>query len=613
MRFLLNLLTALALVLTAVIAGQPWMGRALASGSPDSWATEPSMNSARAYLGLIGGTGADTHVYAIGGQTSTSTWVKSEEYFTPGGTSWTTDSISYGAANAGMGVAAGTDGKLYGAGGDNSGTAVAKVYSTSNPSTTAWTAMTAMTTARTHLGAATSASTGLIYAIGGNSGSTYLNKNEAYSTSAGTWTSEAAMPTARAHLAVVTGANGLIYAIGGYNGSSYLNTVEAYNPSTNTWTCSTGDTSSGCSSTTLAPMPTARTARAAVVNGIIYVIGGYNGSSYLDYVEAYNPTTNTWDCSGDDTAPGCSATALTAMPTARAYLGVALASDGTIYAAGGISRSTFLSTVQAYTPPAVPGTPTGVTAAAGDSSATVSWTAPTSDGGTPVTSYTVNCTPSCTPVTATGTSTTVAGLTNGTAYTFTVTATNFVGSGSASAASNSVTPVASCSTSSSNLSISGAAPGNFSATLNGKVQQLYTTLGSYTASNTTCSGWTLQFQATHLACSNGTPGCPAGGNQLPSGSLLMAPPTVSSCQSACGSGSTANPPSICLHSNTAIDSGAAVTVASAAQNTGDGTYTFTPGTIGSGNLQLTMPSYAYATTYSSTLTVTIAQGPAGSC
>jgi hypothetical protein len=26
-----------------------------------------------------------------------------------------------------------------------------------------------------------------------------------------------------------------------------------------------------------------------------------------------------------------------------------------------------------------------------------------------------------------------------------------------------------------------------------------------------------------------------------------------------------------------------------------------------------MPSYAYATTYSSTLTVTIAQGPAGTC
>ena len=95
-----------------------------------------------------------------------------------------------------------------------------------------------------------------------------------------------------------------------------------------------------------------------------------------------------------------------------------------------------------------PAAPTGVTATAGDGSAQVSWTAP-SDGGSAITSYTV--TPfigatAQTPVTVTGTppatSTTVTGLTNGTAYTFTVTATNAVGTGPASAASNPVTPTA---------------------------------------------------------------------------------------------------------------------------------------------------------------------------
>ena len=81
--------------------------------------------------------------------------------------------------------------------------------------------------------------------------------------------------------------------------------------------------------------------------------------------------------------------------------------------------------------PSVPAAPTGVTATAGNGSATVSWTAPSNNGGSTITKYTV--TPfigstAQTPVTVTGsppaTSTTVTGLTNGTSYTFTVTATN---------------------------------------------------------------------------------------------------------------------------------------------------------------------------------------------
>ena len=99
--------------------------------------------------------------------------------------------------------------------------------------------------------------------------------------------------------------------------------------------------------------------------------------------------------------------------------------------------------------PTLPGAPAGVTATAGNSSANVSWTAP-SNGGSAITSYTV--TPylsgaAQTPTTVTGTppstTATVAGLTNGKSYTFMVTATNAVGPGPASAASNAVTPSAS--------------------------------------------------------------------------------------------------------------------------------------------------------------------------
>ena len=70
----------------------------------------------------------------------------------------------------------------------------------------------------------------------------------------------------------------------------------------------------------------------------------------------------------------------------------------------------------------------------------MSWTAP-ANGGSAITSYTVTPyigTTAQTPTTVTGTppatSTTVTGLTNGTAYTFTVTATNAIGTGPASAA-----------------------------------------------------------------------------------------------------------------------------------------------------------------------------------
>ncbi|MFN8079042.1 MAG: fibronectin type III domain-containing protein [Kineosporiaceae bacterium] len=87
--------------------------------------------------------------------------------------------------------------------------------------------------------------------------------------------------------------------------------------------------------------------------------------------------------------------------------------------------------------PAAPGTPTG---SAGDAQATLSWTAPSWDGGAAITSYTVTASPGGASCTTAGTSCTVTGLTNGTSYTFTVAATNSVGTGPSSAASAVLTP-----------------------------------------------------------------------------------------------------------------------------------------------------------------------------
>ena len=100
--------------------------------------------------------------------------------------------------------------------------------------------------------------------------------------------------------------NGIFYIIGGYNNSAAnpLNINYAYNPATNTYVQK-------------ASMPTLRWGPiGAAVNNIIYVFGGQNTSGGVTATEAYNPTTNTWSTK----AP---------LPTELATQGLTGCSDGT--------------------------------------------------------------------------------------------------------------------------------------------------------------------------------------------------------------------------------------------------------------------------------------------
>ncbi|MFI5934531.1 fibronectin type III domain-containing protein [Actinoplanes sp. NPDC051494] len=85
------------------------------------------------------------------------------------------------------------------------------------------------------------------------------------------------------------------------------------------------------------------------------------------------------------------------------------------------------------TPAGLPGSPRGLAAAAGDTTATLSFTAPAADGGSPISSYDVSTDDGATWA-ALAADRVVTGLTNGTAYPVRVRAVNDVGAGPASAA-----------------------------------------------------------------------------------------------------------------------------------------------------------------------------------
>ena len=89
----------------------------------------------------------------------------------------------------------------------------------------------------------------------------------------------------------------------------------------------------------------------------------------------------------------------------------------------------------------LPDAPTNPVATAGNAQASVTFTAPVSDGGSTIMGYTVTSSPDNRTATGASSPLVVTGLTNGTAYTFSVVATNAAGNSVASAASAAVTPM----------------------------------------------------------------------------------------------------------------------------------------------------------------------------
>jgi Invasin, domain 3/Kelch motif len=237
------------------------------------------------------------------------------------------------------------NGQLYAVGGYSSHGDLAAVEAY-DPSTNSWSEKAAMPTPRE--GLAVGVVNGILYAIGGNargpaaSGATIgagkrgtafnlqgsenvLNTVEAYDPATDTWTTRAPMPTARSQLAVAV-VNGILYAIGGQSAAAGFTTVEAYDPETNRWSRKR-------------PLPEAygRAALAAgQLNGLIYAVGGAYGYAETNLVDAYDPAADRW-------------TAVQPLGTARQSLAVAVV-NGRLYAVGGACYDDTLDAVEFFQP-----------------------------------------------------------------------------------------------------------------------------------------------------------------------------------------------------------------------------------------------------------------------
>jgi hypothetical protein len=233
---------------------------------------------------------------------------------------------------------------------------------------------------------------------------------------------------------VATGSGSPITVGGLTNGISYTFTVTATN------TAGTSGSSAPSSAVTPSSIPGPPTALTATPGdgqvGLSWLPPAVNGGAPItDYVVQYRPTgSSNWFTYNDGVSTN-PATTVTDLPDGIGY-------DFQVMAVNSAGTGAPSSVVNAIPVAAgtVPGAPTSVTAVAGDGQSTVTFAPPASDGGAPITTYTVTSAPGAITASGAGSPIVLTGLIDGTAYSFTVVATNSVGGSAASAPSNTVTP-----------------------------------------------------------------------------------------------------------------------------------------------------------------------------
>jgi N-acetylneuraminic acid mutarotase len=314
----------LLLALLACGEREMMLGPLEATVMPTGWAARAPMPTARGRLAVAVVNGV---LYAIGGEASFGAPLVAVEAYTPGNDRWTAKApLPSARSHLNVGVIGNL---IYAAGGlDASGQPTATLFAY-DARIDAWTSKASMPSA----GAcgASGVIDGRLYVFTTDCGESVLGANPAfmrYDPVTDSWTA-LTLPTWGHYLPAGSAIGGKFYLAGGLFDTSdpignIGQNVEAYDPATDRWT-------------TLAKAPFVLYQDAgAVLNGLLYVVGGGTGTDFVAALDVYNPRTNTWRTLND-------------MPTARGFLGAA-ALGGKLYAIGGVTLDGSLAANEVYTP-----------------------------------------------------------------------------------------------------------------------------------------------------------------------------------------------------------------------------------------------------------------------
>ncbi|KAF7233511.1 hypothetical protein EG68_05685 [Paragonimus skrjabini miyazakii] len=251
------------------------------------------------------------------------------------------------------------NGRLYAIGGFD-GTARLNTTEMYDPKTKVWKTVAPMNHRRSALGAA--ALDGRIYVCGGYDGAASLRTCEVYIPHQDKWLLIPSMNEPRSAGGLVALSNGCLYAVGGHNGLAIYSSVECYNrravgPSAFGFTTGDHTTANGQMPATSRILPStpwqpvARMIHRRCRHGVtalrnrIIVAGGYNGVTFLQSVEVFDPA------AGPD-ANGVMGqwTEIAPLGVPRSRVGLAV-TGGRLYAIGGYDGSTHLRTVECFQPP----------------------------------------------------------------------------------------------------------------------------------------------------------------------------------------------------------------------------------------------------------------------